>query len=209
MPIIKGQRADFPNGEIGALRFSDDYSSTPLGKYCKKDNTMYFWLQHDIYPIFERYILVHYTMLFPLLGASVVFSRRVLQKHRSFSKLSPTFLEKTPRFFEKSPRYFCDTQRLCIFRTKKGLVLRLLSPSNLQCTWLSHAKIESTRPLTSSLPYPLRWNTKKGCKPSNRDDLHPLGEIKVRVALSSRTKHIEHAEQYDSCVGKHGSPHAR
>ena len=156
MHIIKGQRAYFSIGEIGALRFSDGYSSTPFGKYCKKDNTMCFWLQHDIYPIFERCILVRYTMLFPLLGASVVFSRRVLQKHRSFSKLSPTFLEKTPRFFEKSPRYFCDTQRLCIFRTKKGLVLRLLSPSNLQCTSLSHAKIESKRPLTTALPCPLR-----------------------------------------------------
>gem|GEM_PF-5117247 len=42
MHIIKGQRADFPNGEIGALRFSDDYSSTSFEKYCKKDNTMCF-----------------------------------------------------------------------------------------------------------------------------------------------------------------------
>jgi len=42
---MKSRRVALPSPrkrEFGALRFSDDYSSTPFGKYCKKDNTMYF-----------------------------------------------------------------------------------------------------------------------------------------------------------------------
>ena len=64
MYITKGQRADFPMEKPARWGYRMALFTASFRKNFKKDCTMFFWFQQDLYPTFEPCILVRYTILF-------------------------------------------------------------------------------------------------------------------------------------------------